>query len=50
VRVVRHCTGCPEPSHDGSPSLQTPKVRMERSTDGAVGVPAQCVGIGPEGL
>ena len=34
------------------PSLETPKVRLDGalSTDGAVGVPVHCNGVGPGGL
>ena len=36
----------------GAPSLQTAKVRLEEllTADGAVGVPAQCRGVRPDGL
>ena len=35
-----------------APSLQTAKVKLDGavSTDGAVGVPVQCRGVGPDGL
>ena len=36
----------------GAPSLETAKVRLDGalSTDGAVGVPVHCMGVGLDGL
>ena len=50
VRVVRQWHRLP--SGGDAPSLQTPKVRLDRalSTDGAVGAPVHCRGLGPDGL